>query len=273
LTLTPPDRFTLSVIQRTLVQFTFRMGVFALLTALVTAGLEAQVSIGGTLGFTANKTSGNLTSSSNTTTNTSAGTFGNSTLGGLTVSGAIARTSLTTAPTAWTKDATSSSYAVQTVTLKNGNDTATQTGTFTLTFLPDGSTGSALNLATFAFTIDPQSGGNTDTYSWSMNSATSSATYTNIFGGSVSNDNFSKQYYSSFVYNTTQVFYRVFGNTATATNLAENASASQYVGFQITNIQPIPEPGTYALAGPLVLFGAMGVRKLRRKAKVPAPAG
>jgi hypothetical protein len=263
LTLTPPDRFTLSVIRRPSSTLLKHASAIALLVGLMFAGLKAQVNIGGTLGFTAAKTSGSttMTLSSNSTTSTSGtGSFGSSGNGISSVSAGVQRS--------WTKDATATSWALQSVILTNGGSSSSNSndvGTFSLTFTPTG--GSAITVGTFNFTLD-----NSNKYTWSLASSTA-ATYYNVFGGSVSNDNFTNQYYSSFTSNNTTVFYRVFGNNVSSGTYSEATSYTQYVGFQITNIQPIPEPGTYALAGPLVLFGAMGVRKLRRKAKEPAPAG
>ncbi len=230
------------------------------------AGLKAQVNIGGTLGFTAAKTSGytTMTLSSNSTTSTSGtGSFGASG-NGITVSAGVSRT-------AWTKDGTTNSYDVQNLTFTNGGTSSANSndiGTFSLTFTPTG--GTTQTLATWNYTLDSSTSANK--YFWNMVSPSYTGTYNNMFGSN-SND-FTELKMSSFTYNSSVYFYSVYGNTfgSTGTTIAEgNNNTSIIIGFQLTNIQPIPEPGTYALAGPLVLFGAMGVRKWRRKSRPAAP--
>lgn len=214
--------------------------------------LRAQVNIGGTLGFTGTGTG--LTVSANSTLSSSAGSILAGTGNGITsISGGLTRA-------AWTKDGTATSYDTQSLTFTNGSSGGSgQTGTFSLTFTPTG--GSAITLGTWAFTLD----GSSNRFNFSLNNATT-GTY------SVGGSSFTQIYSSSFDSGSSVINYSVYGTPWSNQTINEGSSSTRTVGFQITNIQPIPEPGTYALAGPLVLFGAMGLRRLRRKSRPAAPA-
>ena len=240
-------------------------------TLLVSSAGLAQVSIGGVQGFNGSGTG--LTISSNSTTSTSAGSI---IYGGDTGDG-ITSISAGTSRAAWTKDGGVNSYDITTLTFTNGSQTGPGstnkaaddlgvTGTFSLVFTP--TEGSLVTLGTFAFTLDAATGSGSNkqnnVYSFGLNGATSVT-------ASLGATNFTQAYSSSFTTGSTLVNYTVYGNSWSNTVISEGSNSNISVGFKITNIQPIPEPTTYALAGPLLLFGAMGVRRLRRKSAATTP--
>lgn len=244
--------------------------LFVALGLILNLGVvDAQVSIGGTAGF--NGSGSGLTISANSTTSTSSGSILYASGDGITtITGGVNRS--------WTKSGDINSYDLTTLTFTNGsqsgsgssNKTADNlgvTGTFSLTFTPTG--GALTTLGTFNFTLDAATGSGqtkaTDQYTFGLQNAVATTT-------TLGTTSFTQAYSSSFVTGSTLVSYTVYGNSWANQVIAETNNSSINVGFQITNIQPIPEPGTYALAGPVVLLGAIGLRRLKRKSKPAVPA-